>query len=104
MDFMIMIGLYVCGRHRWTVTASTLINMLQTWLLAEDTPSIVVGGTLIVLCPTPLNNITRRGCIRLLTAATAQTNSAPPKNILVGFFSGLVAGIVIMAVIIILIT
>ena len=57
------------------IVTSTLINMLLSWLLSEDTSRITVGGSSFSLskhCPTPLNAITMSTCIDLF-------NSYPPE-------------------------
>ena len=59
-----------------TIVASTLINMLLSWLLSEDTSRITVGVSSFSLskqCPTPLNTITMSTCIDLF-------KSDPPEN------------------------
>ena len=95
-----------------SLTASTLINRLLDWLLSEDTPSITVAGTPVALskqCPSQLNDVTRNGCVGLNHSAipastpdseTAATSSTP---YMVGFFAGVVAGMLLMATIIALI-
>lgn len=92
------------------ITASTLINMLLTWLLSEDTPSLLVGDTPVGLnkqCPTQLNAITRNGCIELFNSdafaeITAETTKSS-SHFVAGFFAGLAAGVMVTALIITLI-
>ena len=97
------------------ITANTLINMLLTWMLSEDAPSIQFQGSAVRLnkqCPTQLNAITRHGCIAFFTseALSIETTSITVMqvsgipNFVVGFFTGLSAGVLVIAVIIVALT
>ena len=94
------------------ITTNILINMLLTWMLSEDTPSVLFQGSTVRLnkqCPTPLNAITRHDCMAIFTseALTIETTSitviqAPRHpNFAVGFFTGLSAGVLATTVIIV---
>ena len=67
-----------------TIVASTLINMLLSWLLSEDTSRITVGVSSFSLskkCPTPLNTITMSTCINLFNSDTVRAEQCPtPLN------------------------
>ena len=79
-----------------SITASTLINMFQMWLLSEDSPSIVTDGTAVALsqqCPTQLNDATRITCIEVFISETAASDDASAATIMGGFLAGVVAGI-----------
>ena len=97
------------------ITVNTLINMLLTWMLSEDAPSILFQGSAVRLnkqCPTPLNAITRHGCIAIFTseALSIETTSITVMqvsglpNFVVGFFTGLSAGVLVTTVIIVALT
>ena len=65
-----------------TIVASTLINMLLSWLLSEDTSRITVSGSSFSLsnqCPTPLNTITMSTCIDLFNSDPPKATSPSPK-------------------------
>ena len=98
-----------------TIVASTLINMLLSWLLSEDTSRITVGGSSFGLskqCPTPLNTITMSTCINLFNSdppeatspkvfsdnTEAMSSDESNSNIPVafgGFSAGMITGIII---------
>ena len=97
------------------ITANTLINILLTWMLSEDTPSILFQGSAVRLnkqCPTPLNAITRHGCMEIFTSevltiettSITVTQASGLPNFVVGFFTGLSAGVLVIAVIIVALT
>ena len=98
------------------ITANTLINILLTWMLSEDAPSVLFQGSTMRLnkqCPTPLNAITRHGCMEIFTSKslisvtvettsiTAITQASKLPNFVVGFFTGLSAGVLATTVIIV---
>ena len=98
-----------------TIVASTLINMLLSWLLSEDIFRITVGGSSFSLskqCPTPMNTITMSTCIDLFnsdppettspkvfsdnTEATSSDESNSNIPVAFGYFSaGMITGIII---------
>ena len=48
-----------------TVTSSTLIQHLQTWILSQNTPALMVAGKALSLnkdCPTNVNIATMKAC------------------------------------------
>ena len=89
------------------VTASTLTNMLRIWLVSEDNPSLLVDGTPVALskqCITQITDVARNGCIELFTS-DAETKNSPNStpHTVAGFFSGLVAGILLTVLVVALI-
>ena len=101
------------------ITASTLVNRLQIWLLSQNNPSILVNGVSASLskqCVPQLNSATQSTCTRQLTVAITQEtettdstiNSDPTESsyaisVVGGFLEGLAAGLVITFLLIILI-
>ena len=87
------------------ITATTLTNGLQLWLLSQENPSILVNGVTVLLnkqCIPQLNNATQRSCIQHLTpAVTQETETAVVKtpsytiSVVGGFLEGLASGVVI---------
>ena len=86
-----------------TIVASTLINMLLSWLLSEDTSRITVSVSSFSLskrCPTPLNTVTMSTCIDLFNSDTVGAVSSDECNASVpiafgGFSAGIIIGIII---------
>ena len=93
----------VYSNSNGTIVASTLINMLLSWLLSEGTSRITVGGTSFSVskqCPTPLNTITMSTCIDLFNSDTVGAVSSDECNANIpiafgGFSAGIIAGIII---------
>ena len=93
----------VYSNSNGTIVASTLINMLLSWLLSEDTSRITVGGSLFGLskqCPTPMNTITMSTCINLFNSDTVGAVSSDECNSNIpvafgGFSAGIITGIII---------
>ena len=74
-----------------TITSSTLITRLWSWLLADENPNITISGNSIALskkCPMPANRFTIEACMNQLHTSEKATTS-----IIVPVFAGLVAGI-----------
>ena len=77
-------------------TASTLTSALITWLLTQENPTLMVDGTAFALnnqCPTVYNKITEQACVNLLDSSLSLDSTV---LIIIGFFAGLVAGVIIM--------
>lgn len=90
-----------------TITASTLISILLSWLLAAEDPTITVAGQSLPLskmCPTPVDSITVKACEDLFITdllTNIEITSLPPNlryidgSIAFGFFlAGSLSGIV----------
>ena len=86
-----------------TIVASTLINMLFSWLLSADTSRITVGNSSFGLskqCLTPLNTKTMSTCIDLFNSDTVGAVSPDKSNSNIpiafgGFSAGIITGIII---------
>ena len=92
----------VYSNSNGTIIASTLINMLLSWLLSEDTSRITVGDSSFGLskqCPTPLNPITMSTCVDLFNSDTVGAVSSDESNNIPvafgGFSVGMITGIII---------
>ena len=69
-----------------TVTSSTLIQRLQTWILSQNTPALMVAGNALSLnkdCPTNVNSATMKACLNvideidsLMTSTVTSTNKS----------------------------
>ena len=85
-----------------TIVASTLINMLLSWLLSEDT-RITVGSSSFGLskqCLAPMNTVTMSTCIDLFNSDTVGAVSSDENNSNIpvafgGFSAGMITGIII---------
>jgi len=52
-----------------SVTSTTLIHRLQTWILSQNTPNLTVAGKVLLLnkdCPTSINSATRAACLNVI--------------------------------------
>ena len=77
-------------------TASTLTSALLTWLLTQENPLLMVDGTAFALnyqCPTVYDRITEQACVDLLDSSLSLDSTV---LIIIGFFAGLVSGVIIM--------
>ena len=91
-----------------TITASTLINMLFSWILtSEAKPSILVRNSTITLnqhCPSMVNSVTMDTCLRIVNSGSASTNAVPVAPIeskiiiAVTYPSGIITGIIMSIV------
>ena len=84
-----------------TVTSSTLISMLWSWLLAEDSPNITLAGYSVAVskeCPIPANSFSNEVCkdhLRSFDEATANQNILSSKYIIVLAIASVAIGILI---------
>ena len=92
-----------------TITASMLVDMLQTWLLTSDNISTTVDDSLVQFsktCPTRLTPQTTGACTRPLPPRvecempTATHTSDDGGAIAGGFIGGLLVGIIIYTAVI----
>ena len=77
-------------------TASTLTSALLTWLLTQENPTLMVDGTAFALnnqCPTLYDKITEQACVNLPDLSLSLDSTV---LITIGFFAGLVVGVIIM--------
>ena len=88
-----------------TVTSSTLISMLWSWLLAEDSPNITLAGYPVALskeCPIPANSLTKDVCKDLLLSSDETTiahNTSSISNLhLISAASSLIIGFLMGAI------
>ena len=101
-----------------TITASTLINMLFSWILtSEAKPSILVSNSTITLnqqCPSMVNSVTMDMRLRIVNSGSASTNAVPvaPMStcmieskiiIAVTYPTGIITGIIISIAVITLV-
>ena len=87
------------------ITASTLTNGLQIWLLSHANPSILVNGVSVSLnkqCAPQLNDATQSACTQLLVSQTTEAVDSTESSLsftlitlIGGSLGGLAAGVVI---------
>ena len=87
-------GTVIYSNSEGNITASTLIDMLQVWLLTSSDPIIMFQQQtfkLIAQCPVELNSETAGACLNL-KLIVSESNI---KSVLIGgsFIGGVVAGI-----------
>ena len=86
-----------------SITASTLVDMLQAWLLTSDNISAAIDGNLVELtrtCPTKLSTLTTGVCTHMpppprmdCTMTHASSTDGHGGAIVGAFIGGLLAGI-----------
>ena len=102
------------SNDKGTITSNTLIHHLQTWILSQDTPTLMVAGKALSLdkyCPTSVNSATKKACLKLIDEIeihiTAEenervTNILSPINggaFAIGVLIGIVATIAIVTLV-----
>lgn len=86
------------------ITASTLTDLFLIWLLSEDTPALVVGGTRFALsqrCHTQRNVITEEACrntLSTLSRTSTDSTLSTPALAAVCFIAGLVIGMIVLVI------
>ena len=87
------------------IMASTLTNMFLIWLLSEDVPALMVGGTRFALnqqCHTQVTEEACRNTLSTLPVTVDPTLSTPalatPALAALCFIMGLVAGMIILVI------
>ena len=80
-----------------TIVASTLIDMLLSWLLSEDTSRITVSGSSFDLSKQCLTLLTMSTCIDLFNSDNvgAVSHEESNVNISISFSIGIITGIII---------
>ena len=96
-----------------TVTSNTLIQRLQTWILSQNTPVLIVAGKVLSLhkeCPTNVNVATKKACLNVIgeidspmTSTFTSTNKLNTKCVIdivspitgAAFALGMLFGIVV---------
>ena len=84
---MLLLGTVIYSNSEGNITASTLVDMLQVWLLVSTNPVIMLQNQpfkLITQCPVRLTSATVDAC-RNLKVATLVTNESA---VIGGSFAG----------------
>ena len=61
-----------------TITSSTLIHRLQTWILSQSSPNLTVAGKVLLIdkhCPTTVNAATESACTSKKMISTVSPTS-----------------------------
>ena len=90
---MLLSGIVTYSNNEGNVTASTLIDMLQVWLLASTNPVIMLQNQpfkLITQCPVRLTSATEGACSNLKVATLVANESAVIGG---SFFGGVLTGV-----------
>lgn len=97
---ILLSGTVVYSNNEGYVTASTLIDMLQVWLLTSTNPVITLQNqsfNLITQCPVRLTSATVNACHNLKSVATSVASMASSCSVsaVVGgsFIGGVLTGI-----------
>ena len=95
---MLVSGTVIYSNSDGNITASTLIDMLQVWLLTSSDPIIMFQQQtfkLIAQCPVELNSETAEACLKLKL-----TVPEPIESAVIGgsFIGGVVMGITVCMV------
>ena len=94
-------GTVIYSNSEGNVTASTLIDILQVWLLTSTDPVITLQQQrfkLIAKCPVKLNSATVDVCSNLTVVGVAASEANEPAVIGGSFIGGVVTGILTCAV------
>ena len=80
-----------------TVTSSTLIAQLWSWLLTEEAPNINISGYSVALnkkCPIPANLLTKDACVNQLHSSDIATTTKI-RPVFVGLITGIFLGAIV---------
>ena len=83
----------VYSNYEGTITSSSLISMLSSWLLSQKSPSLNVAGESVALsklCPIPGNTFTRETCLDQLNSQASTSTSG--VHIATSFVAGILIG------------
>ena len=83
----------VYSNYEGTITSSSLISMLSSWLLSQKNPSLNVAGESVALsklCTFPGNTFTRETCLDLLNSQASTSTSG--VHIATSFVAGIIIG------------
>ena len=90
---MLLSGTVIYSNRDGNITASTLLDMLQVWLLTSTDPVITLqtqSFKLIAQCPVELNSETAEACLNLKLTIPESIETAVIGG---SFIGGVVAGI-----------
>ena len=77
-----------------SITSTTLIHRLQTWIRSQSSPNLTVAGKVLPIdknCPTRVNAATESSCTSKKMASTKMASTVSPITYGV-FFIGLLIG------------
>ena len=84
----------IYSNPKGTITSTTLIHRLQTWILSQSTPNLTVAGKALLIekhCPTTVNAATKSACTsKEMTSIIASATISPITY--GGFAIGLLTG------------
>ena len=94
---MLLSGTVINSNSEWNVTASTLIDMLQVWLLTSTDPTITLQHQpfkLISQCPVRLTLATVDICRNLTLKTEVNVSAAIGGSFIGGVLTGIMACLV----------